>query len=111
MAQFFHPARADITLIGVLNALGDPIRFQIVERLYRQQDGLSCSAAIPKGIAPSTLSHHFRVLRESGLVHTTKVGVENRNLLRIEDIEARFPGLIDQIIRSAGPRDLNSGTS
>jgi DNA-binding transcriptional ArsR family regulator len=103
MAQFVHPSTNDITLAGVLAALADPVRLQIVSSLMMQNGAcMSCSAAAPcPTIAKSTLSNHFRVLRESGLILTSKKGVEHRNIVREADIEARFPGLLRMIVQSA----------
>jgi DNA-binding transcriptional ArsR family regulator len=73
MTQFVHPATKDITLAGVLSALADPIRLQIVRSLLQESGCLSCTAASPcPTIAKSTLSNHFRVLREAGLVQTSR---------------------------------------
>ena len=101
MVQFVHPARADITLAGILAALADPTRLQIVQGLIAQGDCMSCSAAAPCTMAKSTVSNHFRVLREAGLVQTTKKGVEHRNVVREADINARFPGLLKAVLKAA----------
>ncbi len=50
-----------------------------------------CQAAPAADMAKSTLSHHFRILREAGLIRTAKRGVENRNSLRLDDVNERFP--------------------
>ncbi len=102
MIQFVHPATEDITLAGVLGALADPMRLRIVRSLLKKNNCMSCSEAAPcPDMAKSTLSHHFRILREAGIVRTSKIGVENRNTLRIDDINARFPGLLKQILKFA----------
>ena len=102
MVQFVHPAAEDITLAGVLGALADPMRLRIVSSLLKKNDCMSCSEAAPcPDMAKSTLSHHFRVLREAGIIRTSKVGVKNRNILRIDDINARFPDLLKQILKFA----------
>lgn len=99
MVQFVHPPREAITLAGVLAALSDPTRLRIVSGMVRQQGCMSCTEAAPcPTIAKSTLSNHFRILREAGLVYTEKKGVEHRNIIRIDDIEARFPGLLTVIL-------------
>jgi DNA-binding transcriptional ArsR family regulator len=99
MKQFFHPSTEDITLTGVLGALSDPLRLHIVKSLMKKKGGMSCSEVSPSCSLPkSTLSNHFRVLREAGLVHTTQKGVEHRNIVRVEDIESRFPGLLKTIL-------------
>ena len=103
MVQFVHPATEDITLAGLLGALADPMRLRIVSNMLQKNDCMSCSEAAPcPTMAKSTLSHHFRILREAGIVRTSKIGVENRNILRIDDINARFPGLLKQILKFAG---------
>lgn len=102
MVQFVHPAAEDITLAGVLGALADPMRLRIVSSLLEKNGCMSCSEAAPcPDMAKSTLSHHFRILREAGIVRTSKVGVEHRNVVRIDDINARFPGLLKQILKFA----------
>ncbi|NVN88682.1 MAG: helix-turn-helix transcriptional regulator [Rhodopseudomonas sp.] len=102
MAQFVHPASQDITLAGVLAALSDPMRLRIVKSLLGQADCMSCTAAAPcPDMAKSTLSNHFRVLREAGLIRTTKKGVEHQNTVREADLNARFPGLLKAILKHA----------
>jgi len=99
MAQLFHPSREDITLAGVLAALADPMRLRIVRSLMTQNDCMSCIEAAPcPGMAKSTLSNHFRILREAGLIQTSKKGVEHRNVVREADINARFPKLLKTIL-------------
>ncbi len=102
MVQFVHPSIEDITLTGVLSALADPMRLRIVVSMTEKNDCMSCSEAAPcSSMAKSTLSHHFRILREAGIIRTVKVGVENRNVLRSEDINNRFPGLLNEILKYA----------
>lgn len=102
MVQFVHPATEDITLAGILGALGDPMRLRIVSNLLKKNGCMSCSEAAPcPDMAKSTLSHHFRILREAGIIRTRKIGVENRNTVRIDDINTRFPGLLKQILKFA----------
>jgi DNA-binding transcriptional ArsR family regulator len=100
MTRFVHPSTEDITLAGVLGALSDPMRLKILKKLVARRDGsLSCSNAAPCAeMAKSTLSHHFRVLRDAGLIRTTKQGVENLNRVRWDDVNGRFPGLLKVIL-------------
>lgn len=96
-----HPAAGDFDLATVLYALGDTARLEIVRRLAQAKGGeLSCSAAActAEGLPKSTLSHHFKVLREAGLVRTRKSGVTVMNTLRRAEIDARFPGLLDAVL-------------
>lgn len=101
MIRFVHPATEDITLAGVLGALSDPIRLKILKKLLDRRDRcLSCSDAAPSAaMAKSTLSHHFRILRDAGLIRTTKQGVEHLNSVRWDDLDGRFPGLLKAIMK------------
>jgi len=102
MAQFIHPSKEDITLAGLLNAFADPIRLCIFKSMMHEKGCMSCSEASPRQPIPkSTLSHHFRVMREAGLIRTTKQGVEHRNVIRVDDINERFPGLLKTLIKLA----------
>jgi DNA-binding transcriptional ArsR family regulator len=99
MVQFIHPATEDITLEGVLEALADPMRRRILKSLLKKEGCMSCAEAAPcPEMAKSTLSHHFRVLREAGLIRTSKKGVEHQNIVRVEDVESRLPGLLKIVL-------------
>jgi DNA-binding transcriptional ArsR family regulator len=101
MRLLYHPDKKDISLAGVLYALGDPVRLEIVKCLATKGEQ-SCAALEVPAIAKSTLSHHFRVLRESGVLNCRKVGTQHLNSLRREDLETRFPGLLDSVLQAAG---------
>ena len=98
MRLIYHPDRKDLVLVGVLYALGDPIRLEIVRRLANQDSLPCCGLAI--AVAKSTLSHHFKVLREAGIIYSRKEGTQYINSLRREDLDARFPGLLEAVLRS-----------
>lgn len=100
MRPIFHPDKADISLEAVLYALGDPVRLEIVKRLAAESE--LCCAAIDAPVAKSTLSHHFKILRESGVIHCRKQGTQHMNSLRYADLNDRFPGLLEAILRAAG---------
>ncbi|MEL7061662.1 MAG: helix-turn-helix transcriptional regulator [Acidobacteriota bacterium] len=96
-----HPDLADVTLSAVLQALSDPVRLEIV-RQAANRDALPCNAFI--GCIPkSTLSHHWRVLREAGLLRQCYEGTQKLNSLRREELDARFPGLIDAVLAADQP--------
>ncbi len=97
----YHPAAKDITLDGVLHALADPIRRSIVGKLAGCE-GLSCSQTCDV-LPPSTLSFHYKVLRESGLVRSEKKGVEVISRLRKTEIDKRFPGLLASVLKNHKP--------
>lgn len=100
MKLIYHPERKNISLPGVLYALGDPTRLAIVKRLAEKGEHSCGALEIP--IAKSTLSHHFKVLRESGILYCRKEGTQHINSLRREDLDALFPGLLDAILQVAG---------
>lgn len=102
MVHFLHPSADDISLSGIFAALGDPVRLKIFMSLMNERGCLSCTEATPsESIAKSTLSNHFRILRESGLIRTVKQGVENRNSIRRDEIDAKFPGLLKLVAKLA----------
>ena len=100
MRLFYHPDKKDISLPGVLYALGDPIRLEIVKYLatVTEQPCAAICEASELAIAKSTMSHHFRVLREAGVIYCRKEGTQHLNSLRREDLDACFPGLLDVIL-------------
>ncbi len=98
MKLIHHPDRDAIALENVLYALGDPVRLEIVKRLANQGEQ-PCSSLDCK-IAKSTMSNHFRILRESGVIYSRREGTQYINTLRLEDLEARFPGLMTVVLQS-----------
>jgi DNA-binding transcriptional ArsR family regulator len=98
MREPHHPSRAEFELPAVLHALSDPARLEIVRRLA-EGDEWSCGR-FELGLSKATLSHHFRVLRESGVIRTRADGRKRLLSLRREDIEVRFPGLLPAILAS-----------
>jgi DNA-binding transcriptional ArsR family regulator len=98
MRLIYHPDRKDMTLAGVLYALGDSVRLEVVRRLA-SQNLLPC-CALSDSVAKSTLSHHFKVLRESGVIYSHREGTQYINSLRREDLDARFPGLLDAVLKA-----------
>ncbi|MGK5629680.1 ArsR/SmtB family transcription factor [Streptomyces sp. URMC 123] len=95
-----HPARAEIRLEGVLHALSDPMRLRVVRALDTTSEELACSAfELP--VTKSTCTHHFRVLRESGVIRQVYRGTAKLNGLRRDDLDALFPGLLDHVLDAA----------
>jgi DNA-binding transcriptional ArsR family regulator len=91
------PRREDLRLEAVLQALGDPVRLLIVRRLYAEPGGQRACGTFGLPVAKSTASHHFRVLREAGVIHQHASGRERLTELRRDDLDARFPGLLDSV--------------
>jgi DNA-binding transcriptional ArsR family regulator len=96
MRPMKHPGADELVLERVLYALSDPVRLDIVRRLA----GVSMASCgdLDGGRPKSSVSHHFRVLRESGLVQTQCAGATHMNRLRRAELDGRFPGLIEAIL-------------
>lgn len=106
MKTFFHPPMKDIRLENILYALSDSVRLSVVQQLDQNGD-MTCgefNCAQPKG--KSTMTHHFRVLRESGLISTTVNGREHMTSLRRKELDSKFPGLLDSILSAASSSSL-----
>jgi DNA-binding transcriptional ArsR family regulator len=103
MRPLSHPALEDISLEAILHALSDPVRAAIFVEIASADCARTCSAFSQVGertVAKSTLSQHFKVLRESGLIRSERKGVEMQNTSRCREIETRFPGLIPAIVNA-----------
>jgi DNA-binding transcriptional ArsR family regulator len=94
-----HPAAEEIELSAVLHALSDPMRLQIVRILATGGEHTCKSIDLP--VTKSTCTHHFRVLREAGVMHQRHEGTTRLNCLRRDDLDARFPGLLDSVLHAA----------
>jgi DNA-binding transcriptional ArsR family regulator len=94
------PAAADLELTQVLHALSDPVRLEIVDALAA--GGEQACGAMPLPVSASTRSHHFRILRDAGVTVTRAVGNQRLVSLRRDDLERRFPGLLDAVLRAGG---------
>ena len=92
----------------MLHALSDPARLQIVRKLSIG-DECTCGT-FDLGLSKATLSHHFRVLRECGVVRTRPEGRTRMLSLRTDDLDARFPGLLEAVL-SAEPADQVSASA
>ena len=100
MRTLAHPDRGELQLDAVLSALSDPVRRQIVGQLAEGPDDQACSAfQLP--VSKSTSTHHFRVLREAGVIQQHYRGTAILNSLRAADVEARFPGLLQAVLQAA----------
>lgn len=103
MRPLFHPAIEDVRLEAILHALSDPARAAIFTRIAAGDGPQTCTAlagVVDQAIPKSTLSQHFKVLREAGLIRSERQGVEMRNTSRCAEIEQRFPGLLPAILEA-----------
>ena len=96
MRAFKHPNPDDIELTRVLYALSDPVRLDVVRQLA--EGGPATCAALDGGRPKSSMSHHFRVLREAGVVFTENSGPSHMNRLRRDDLDKLFPGLLSSVL-------------
>lgn len=94
-----EPLAEQMTLAAVMAALSDPVRVQIVLSLAGGHER-TCGA-FDLGISKATRSHHFKVLREAGLTHTRSEGTHRHVSLRRDDVDARFPGLLEAVLSAA----------
>jgi DNA-binding transcriptional ArsR family regulator len=91
-----HPSADTLELTGVLHALADPVRLEIVRALATR--GECRCGAIELPVTKSTRTHHFRVLRESGVIEQHPDGTALVNRLRRGELDDRFPGLLDSVL-------------
>ena len=99
-----QPTRENITLVDVLHALSDPTRLAVLRQLETR--GETLCGRLDVAVAKSTLSQHLRVLREAGVTRTRPEGTQRWLSVRRDDLDARFPGLLDVVmaaVRSAEP--------
>ncbi len=100
MRPLQHPAINDVSVEGILHALSDSHRAHIFATIAAGSQPKICSAFLEISDQPlpkSTLSQHFKVLREAGLIRSERRGVELHNITRCEEINQRFPGLLPAI--------------
>lgn len=103
MRPLFHPSIEDVSVEAILHALSDPIRVAIFSEIVGSDCSRNCSNFLnvtEKDIPKSTLSQHFKVLREAGLIRGERRGVEMHNTSRCAEIDRRFPGLIAAIVNA-----------
>ena len=98
-AALHQPERDEIELPDVLHALSDPHRLDIVRRLSEESEPCACGD-LRSDLAKSTMTHHFRTLREAGVIEQRREGTSKLTSLRREDLDARFPGLVDAVLGS-----------
>jgi DNA-binding transcriptional ArsR family regulator len=100
MRPIYHPHRDEITVQGILYALSDPVRVQIFSQLMGSDCSQNCTTFVNVGATPlpkSTLSQHFKILREAGLIRSERKGVELQNRTRCEDLE-KFKPMLREIL-------------
>ncbi|WP_104129452.1 helix-turn-helix transcriptional regulator [Cryobacterium sp. N21] len=102
-----HPTLETVLVTAVLHALSDETRLSIVRTLHAEPDGRACGT-FPVNVAPSTLSHHFKVLREAGLIRQEDRGTQRWTVLRVREVDARFPGFLNAVIAATEVASVRS---
>ncbi len=103
MRPLHHPSMKDVTVEGILYALSDPVRIQIYMDIASAECPQTCSTFLKvkgKDLPKSTLSQHFKILREAGLIISERKGVELRNVTRCKELSERFGPLVKSIIEA-----------
>ena len=101
MRTVVFPNIHKVPLSTIFYALSDPARLKIMKMLLEKKEAPCGDCKMP--VSKSTMSHHFKVLRQAGLVQTRGEGTWQFNSLRLEEIQERFPGLLDLIEKASGP--------
>jgi DNA-binding transcriptional ArsR family regulator len=101
MTELPHPTRDEIRIEAVLQALADPVRLQMVRILAAlpNGEGMACGS-LDLSISKSTTTHHVRTLREAGVVRVRPEGTSRISILRRDDLDALYPGMLDGIVNA-----------
>ena len=103
MRPLYHPSLNEITVQGLLYALSDPVRVRIYAELAQADCAMNCSAFLSNGdlkLPKSTLSQHFKILREAGLIHSERKGVELKNSTRCQELKKKFGPMVSEILHA-----------
>lgn len=98
-----HTDPDDVSALTALSALADPVRIQLVRELAGSSDWTRSCGSFDVPVGKAALSHHFTVLRGAGLVEQRDQGAKRVNRLRRAEFDARFPGLLDVVLRPENP--------
>ncbi|MBV8061868.1 MAG: helix-turn-helix transcriptional regulator [Alphaproteobacteria bacterium] len=103
MRSLYHPPVDQITVEGILHAFSDPIRIEIFANLAMAECAKNCSTFLTihkQQLPKSTLSQHFRILREAGLIRSERKGVELVNVTRCAELKQRFGPMVQGIVEA-----------
>ncbi|WP_233273220.1 ArsR/SmtB family transcription factor [Streptomyces broussonetiae] len=104
-----HPDLSEVSLQQVLEALVDPVRRMVVSQLAGADEDKGCGT-FDAPVSLSTLTHHFHVLREAGVIRQYYRGTTKLNALRTDEMEERFPGLLSAVV-AASAAEGGTGTA
>lgn len=97
--KIFHPATSSLDLATIMRTLGDPVRLEILRLLADGRPRLCGEISSALGLPTSTSSYHLRLLREAGVTHSRAAGTQRHVTVRRDDLNERFPGLLDVLTR------------
>ena len=103
MRPLYHPSLEDITVQGLLYAMSDPVRVRICAELAQAEGTMNCAAFLPNGktkIPKSTMSQHFKILREAGLIRSERKGVELKNSSRCPELKKKYGPMLTEILKA-----------
>ena len=100
MRIYSHPSSEDFVLERIFQALSDPVRLDIIRSLARLK--VANCGELDNGRPKSSMSHHYRILREAGLMKTEVTGTLHSNSLRRAELDKRFPGLMLAVLKQVG---------
>ncbi|SRR6266404_8197651 len=112
MKPLYHPSLGDITVEGIIHALSDPVRVRIYAEIARSDCPKICSNFLEhenRAVPKSTLSQHFKILREAGLIRSERKGVELHNTSRCEELAKRFGEMVGAIIEAYSEQNKRRG--
>lgn len=94
-----HPPTSALDLATIMRVVGDPVRLQAVRLLSDGRPRICGEISDALGLPPSTSSYHLRLLRDAGVIHSRAQGTLRVVSLRRDDLDQRFPGLVDVLTR------------
>jgi DNA-binding transcriptional ArsR family regulator len=100
LREIRHPSASELDLAAILRTVGDPLRLAIVRALADGNERPCNSIQDALGLPASTCSYHLRLLREAGVTRTRAEGTERYTSLRRDDLDTRFPGLLDVLLEA-----------
>jgi DNA-binding transcriptional ArsR family regulator len=101
--EIHHPAATELDLPTILRTVGDPVRLAVVRVLADDRERTCGQMSDALGLPASTCSYHLRLLRQAGVTRTRAAGTERYISLRRDDLDARYPGLLDVLVESGSP--------
>jgi DNA-binding transcriptional ArsR family regulator len=111
MRPLYHPSLEEISVQGILYALSDPVRVRIYAELAQADRAMNCCAFLSNGkltLPKSTLSQHFKILRDAGLIHSERKGVEMKNSTRCQELKKKFGPMVTGILQAYANEDKKS---